>query len=624
MTQKISCKKCMKDLHDECIDPNTCLCSENNHGKSKISELEQQANKALGEISVDVLKESSKKGSKYFQVNKKGKQFQLEILDREIIELRPITLLDDNSRFILVYLPTKTLEIFDNEKKQADAEYDNKAFFVICNKDKKKILPIDDSRFKKNCKIKIQDKGFSLRWNLDDLNIWLRDKEKTEPAKLYKLHRETTEDYLDFENQNDYDYFTIWNIATYTYELFDAFPYNDYTGTKRAGKTKALIFQELVCYNAILTADITGASTFRVIEGTGATLLLDESESFKNLKNEQAQHVRTLLLEGFLKNKYALRTEKTESGFTPTNFNLYAPKSLGHIKALDGVLEERCIGQLMRRTKDAKIRDSWPTRIDPRFQHIRNLCYRLFLDYGDEIKDSEQEARGLLSLSGRELQLWTPIITLALFFENHGVSGLIDKMREKSKSSSHDRQIRDEEESQDLKILQYCENVGIELGEREEKLKGNPLHWIPTLTFYNHLVAEDVAPKYGIKPEYFTRPRFTEILRRLGFKSDKKVGGVSWYITRAEIDDVKERMGVTEPKQMTLDSSSASSFSSASSVSRLNSRNKTELNEVNEVNEPKVTPLTKTNKTEVNEVNEVDNNNTSSASSVSSAKHKDG
>jgi hypothetical protein len=42
------------------------------------------------------------------------------------------------------------------------------------------------------------------------------------------------------------------------------------------------------------------------------------------------------------------------------------------------------------------------------------------------------EARGLFTeVSGRELNLWLPIVTIALFFEKHGVVGLVDKLMAK-------------------------------------------------------------------------------------------------------------------------------------------------------------------------------------------------
>ena len=166
-----------------------------------------------------------------------------------------------------------------------------------------------------------------------------------------------------------------------------------------------------------------------------------------------------------------------------------------------------------------------------------------------------------------------------------------------------------------MQILKYCEEVGVELGESEEvKKKGNPLGWVPTELFYQHLIVEDVAPKYGIKPEYFWRSKFTQALHRLGFKRDKKVGGISWLITKKSVDDVKERMGTIEVIKL----SSFSSEGSEGSVLCLDPTNKTELNELNELNEPKTPTNNSTNKTELNELTELHKNNKSSESSEGS------
>jgi len=124
-----------------------------------------------------------------------------------------------------------------------------------------------------------------------------------------------------------------------------------------------------------------------------------------------------------------------------------------------------------------------------------------------------------------------------------------------------------------------------------------------------------VAPNYGIDPKYFNRRKFTEHLRRLGFKAERKQGGVSWFITRKVVDDVKDRMGMIESKQTTLDSSSFSSDSSDSSDSFVTPTNKTEPNELNESNEPKISPLSIMYKSESNEPSELNEKNESSDSS---------
>ena len=333
-------------------------------------------------------------------------------------------------------------------------------------------------------------------------------------------------------------------MATYLFELFDAFPYNDYTGVKRAGKTKSLQFQKLICYNSIMSADITSSATFRIIEGIGSTILLDEIESFKDKKNEQAQAIRNILMQGFLKDQYAVRNETTkDKNFTPTEYNLYSPKSMAHISTFDDVLEERCIKQILVRSLDEKIKNTWCSEEDKAFSQIRSLCYRLFLDYADEISQLKNKARELLQVNSRELQLWTPLITLALFFENHGIPNLTNDIKLSVSQSSTSRQIDDEQESRELRVLSFLDKTGVMLAQNKEYVGDNPLNWIPITSLYHQLNIR--SAEYEI-PEWFARKHLTEILRKLGFKQDKKRAGYSWFITRVVVDEIKQRMGVND------------------------------------------------------------------------------
>ena len=94
----------------------------------------------LPDFTLDELKKSARESRNRFNVTKKGKSFQVEILKDEIQTLRPITLLDDDTKMILVYLPTKIIEISDKEgKPDSEPEFENKAYFMI-NQDGKKLV----------------------------------------------------------------------------------------------------------------------------------------------------------------------------------------------------------------------------------------------------------------------------------------------------------------------------------------------------------------------------------------------------------------------------------------------------------------------------------------------------
>ena len=537
-------------MYDSLKDERAKNCKELNHELMRV---------ATEEYSKILSKELDKQKKHTYQTKGKDKQITKEILDHKIQVLRPQTLLSNTDwKMILVYLPTKKEIVKGNGDSLATSfEFVNSAYFVISRpknsiSPEREILPFDHESLVDKFKISVLSEWNDVRWDVNDCKRWEEETTDSDPCELYNLHDETTKKYLEFASDFEYVKFNLWNVATYFFELFDAFPYNDYTGTKRAGKTKSLEFQKLVCFNAIMSPDITSSATFRIIEGLGSTMLFDECEEFKNRNNEQAQAVRNLLIQGFLKDQHAVRNETSrDKNFTPTQYNLYSPKSLAHINAFDDVLEDRCIEQINRRALDEKIRNTWCTNKDPSFQIIRNKCYRLFLDYADEISDLNEEAVSELDVSGRELQLWTPIMTLAIFFEKHGITGLVHAIKRNVAHTSENRQLFDEQESRDLRVLSYLYDFGIRIAQDEKYLNKNPKGWITVGELYKHFYSK--FDDYDINPDYFTRRVLTQTLKKFGFRTERKQGGISWLITENEVGEVRKRMGYSEASDASLD-----------------------------------------------------------------------
>ena len=545
---KYQCTNCDINFNSEAEAKD---CRDKNH--KLIQVLEQKE--------INEANEKQKKSNEFvFQTRGKNFTVTQEILDHKIRTLRPQTFLQYNGwKIILVYLSTKfTINKGDLENDSTSYNFGNYAYFVISKpknsiSKRRIVVPYDNFTLVDKFKITVLPEWNDNRWHHSDLKMWLGESEPTNPIAVYQLHDKTVRRYIEFPNESEYTKFNLWNICTYCFELFPAFPYNDFTGTKRVGKSKCLEFQKLVCFNPIMSANISSSATFRSIEGLGATVLLDETEEFKNKKNENAQAVRNILLQGFLREQYAVRSDTSkERNFTPVQYNLYSPKSLAHINSFDDVLEDRCITQVNTRTLNPDIRNTWPSDKDPAFQTIRNLCYRLFLDYADEIYYLQDKARGLLEISGRELQLWTPIITLALFFEKHGISGLVNAIKSNIVESSEERQLLDEQESRDLRVLKFIDTVGIPLAQNREIIGKNPTGWIPIEKLYSELKSR--SEEYEINTDFFSRTTLTQTLKKLGLKQKKQPQGISWLVIKNTVDDIKKRMGFYEGKDDSLDS----------------------------------------------------------------------
>lgn len=383
------------------------------------------------------------------------------------------------------------------------------------------------------------------RWDLDDLKQWLSTKDKDDPKKLYELINELSHTYFDYQSESDYSFFNLWNIGTYFYQLFDSYPYIDYTGTKRAGKSKNQMFHTIVCYNGVSTSDISSSALFRLIAGVGATISIDEYENSSNSNKEKNEQTRTLLNSGFMNNQHAIRNKEVSGDHVPTQYDLYSPKNLAHIDGYDDVLEDRCVEMVILRSTNTEILANWPDpNEDKRLLEIRNLCYRLYLDYGSEVKNLIDEARKDLQITSRELKIWTPILTLALFFEKHGVEGLTESIREKIKRSHEERDMTDEQESLDVRVLKFVNTYAVNKASENSG-------FIQHQDLYDLL--KKSAKEFQIDTRIVTSSQLSKILKRLGFERKRIKKGILWLIDRNKVDNAMVRMGLENPTQSTKD-----------------------------------------------------------------------
>lgn len=464
-----------------------------------------------------------------------GNKKTLKILDHPIKELHAQSLIE-NTAFLCSWFPTQVDTIrMVKGKEIKKREWLDVAYFVVNDGNTKRILAIDDPFIVENFKVSVLP-VWENRWLYKSFVEWF-EQPKQNPADAYILLKDIVKKYLDMDDEAICDVFCLWICGTFFYTLFDAFPYLDFTGTKRSGKTKALYIIKLVAFNAIMSPDFTGASIFRLIEGTGGTLCLDEAESFKREKSENAQHVRTLIMQGYLNDQSVPRTDKDTRKIE--FFKLFGPKGLAHINAFDDVLEDRCIQLLLKRSTNRDLLNANPTA--KAFEKIRDLLYRLFLDYAIDVETWKQKASEHIPVFGRERQLWLPLFTLAYFFNSFDVKGVVDSVLEYSTRSHKERQLTDEEESLDYRIAKFLE-TRINLDE-----------WQTTNDIHKSLMTEEYKEQYQIYDK-FTQNKLSHVLKRLGLKKEHKMKGSSWYITKSEVIKVHQRLGIIEysPKQEKL------------------------------------------------------------------------
>ena len=492
--------------------------------------LDQQELEDLFKSAQTCVKDDILESNQKFKISDR---IQYELLDESPKELRAITLDDDKTRLILVYLPTKVTE-------NGITTIDSKAYFVTNGVSGKRMIPVDDPILEQQYVTSIFSsfKKLNNKWKTKDIQEYIQSDDKVVPKEIFEglYYMERTY----FENEFDYDYYfqPCWITHTYFYTLFDLTPYNDLSGMKNVGKSKRLNYIGMLSYNGIVSGDSSISSIFRTIQGTGATLLLDETENLKGGKEDRTD-LETLLRNGFSKESMVTRSKETKNKeFTPEFFSVYSPKAFGHINGFDNVLDDRCIKTKLVRTNNKKIADSEPdVKEDHTIYKTRESLYRLFLDYGEEIYDLIPNAKLLIKeQSGREMKLWLPIITMALFYQNHGVEGLVDKITAKMSLTSEDKKISDLEDNNDFKIIQILEQNST----------------IPTTSrqLYD-LINDELGKQFRL--EQLGDKMIKESLERLGFRKKRTSKAVEWTnLTIEKIQEAKERLGLIQPTQTTL------------------------------------------------------------------------
>ena len=103
------------------------------------------------------------------------------------------------------------------------------------------------------------------RWSNESIHQFLDQKiTAIDIPMLYNDIKRKWEKHIDFPDPRTYHLFTLWTIGTYLFPLFHTYPYLYLTGYKDTGKTKALEVARQLCFNARMSASMTGSSIFRL------------------------------------------------------------------------------------------------------------------------------------------------------------------------------------------------------------------------------------------------------------------------------------------------------------------------------------------------------------------------
>ncbi len=138
----------------------------------------------------------------------------------------------------------------------------------------------------------------------------------------------------------------LWATHTHCFDLFGITPRLAVTSpVKGCGKTTLLDLLEHLVARALLSANVSSASIFRVMEMHRTTLLMDEADTFLTRNDE----MRGLLNAGYRRDGKVMRLVGEDH--EPREFSVFAPVAIAMIGRLPDTLEDRSVAVSLRRKK---------------------------------------------------------------------------------------------------------------------------------------------------------------------------------------------------------------------------------------------------------------------------------
>jgi len=271
-------------------------------------------------------------------------------------------------------------------------------------------------------------------WSSDSRRDWLAGEPAPEPALVFRTVCERFAHYLEFPPNaapGTTAMLALWTVFTYVYPAWDAVPYLSVGGPMASGKSRVLDVVLRLAFRPLASSNVTAPTVFRTLHASGGTLLFDEAERLRQSTPEQ-QEIQSVFLAGYRRGGCATRLEPLpDGGFRPARFDVYGPKALACIAGLPPTLASRCIAVTMFRSAGDSPKPKRRLDADPgAWQAVRDDLHVMALEHGPTWGELASRVRVVpAAISGRNYELWQPLLALAAWFQERGCDGLLRLMQ---------------------------------------------------------------------------------------------------------------------------------------------------------------------------------------------------
>jgi hypothetical protein len=270
-------------------------------------------------------------------------------------------------------------------------------------------------------------------WSAESRRAWLDGEPGPEAADVFKTLCATVAYYLDFSPETAAGttaLLSLWSILSYAYPAWSALPYLSIGGPLGSGKSRVFEVLARLVFRPLPSSNCTAPTLFRTLHESGGVLLLDEAERLRD-GTPDAGEIRSILLSGYKAGCPARRLEPIGDGrFRTQVFDVFGPKAIAGISSLPEALASRCIRLVMFRAAPDSPKPRRQIDEDPeRWQRLRDDLHALALEYGPVWSQLANRRDVCPAMSGRDFELWQPILAIAGWLEERGAGGLLPMMQ---------------------------------------------------------------------------------------------------------------------------------------------------------------------------------------------------
>ena len=234
-----------------------------------------------------------------------------------------------------------------------------------------------------------------LRWSLKSIDEWLdRKEEEINPLELFNKIKALYGKFLYFREETWYSVHALWDIGTYLFMLFSAYPLLELRGLSGTAKTKVMKISRLMTLNATpILINPSEATLFRETHEKSPTKYIDEAEKlFKHTSRGLEPDNRVEIINGsYSKGSTVSRQEgMMNNKFITRHYNCYSPLMIGSINGLYGATETRAITHIMTKSPDNDERGNLEVEEDEeqsRISEIRDGLYVFALQNWDKTEE---------------------------------------------------------------------------------------------------------------------------------------------------------------------------------------------------------------------------------------------